>query len=206
MPDPMTRCALPWCAGEHDTTDLLIHHHSDVGTISVQGEPLTVSLAARETRGGEPVVSAHVAARWPHIDPYSPGDGNAMDGLDVTAAEASAVAELLARAAARLRDDDQPPGLPADVGPYENDQQAAATVSEAYAAGPLAPAGTLGRFNRDRLTAACAAAGVQLGEYDRRILGWLSGWEPEVVAVVVGLVLRAAAVDGRTEQGGEVDR
>jgi hypothetical protein len=96
--------------------------------------------------------------------------------------------------------------LPADVGPYENDRQAAATVREAYAAGPLAPRGTMARFNRDRLTAACAAAGVELGAYDRRIVEWLAGWEPETVAVVVGLVVRAgrAAVDGRTEHGGEL--
>jgi hypothetical protein len=81
--------------------------------------------------------------------------------------------------------------LPSNVGPYEDDQQAAATVREAYAAGPLAPAGTLARFNLDRLTAACEASGVELGAYDRRIVEWLAGWEPETVAVVVGLVLRA---------------
>jgi len=98
--------------------------------------------------------------------------------------------------------------LPADVGPYEDDRQAAETVREAYAAVHIGPPSTLAQFNRDRLAAASEAAGVQLGAYDRRIIEWLAGWEPEVVAVVVGLVLRAgrADVDGRTGPDGEADR
>ena len=35
------------------------------------------------------------------------------------------------------------------------------------------------------------AAGVQLGEFDDRILHWLAGWEPHVAAVIAGLVGRA---------------
>lgn len=42
------------------------------------------------------------------------------------------------------------------------------------------------------LEAACAAAGVELGAFDRRILTWLAGWEPSTVQVVVGLIRRAA--------------
>lgn len=41
------------------------------------------------------------------------------------------------------------------------------------------------------LTAACEAAGVKLGAFDRRILGWLCGWEPETVQVVIGIISRA---------------
>ncbi len=40
---------------------------------------------------------------------------------------------------------------------------------------------------------ACGAAGVQLGGYDLRIIGWLAGWEPQTCAVVAGLIERAAA-------------
>jgi len=40
---------------------------------------------------------------------------------------------------------------------------------------------------------ACGAAGVQLGGYDRRIIGWLAGWEPQMCAVVAGLIERAAS-------------
>ncbi|TDC58577.1 hypothetical protein E1281_01090 [Actinomadura sp. KC345] len=82
--------------------------------------------------------------------------------------------------------------LPTDVGPYETGRQAADTCSGAYIAART-DLGTLAQFNRDRLTGACEAAGVELGAYDRRILDWLSGWEPEVVAVVVGLIARAGA-------------
>lgn len=81
--------------------------------------------------------------------------------------------------------------LPADHGPYETAQQAADTVSEVYAARRLGVRGTMGQFNRERLTAACEAAGVELGDYDRRILAWLSGWEPEACAVIAGIILRA---------------
>jgi hypothetical protein len=33
-------------------------------------------------------------------------------------------------------------------------------------------------------SAACDAAGVELGAFDRRILSWLSGFEPETAAVI----------------------
>ncbi|MDT4934058.1 MAG: hypothetical protein QOK11_1950 [Pseudonocardiales bacterium] len=41
------------------------------------------------------------------------------------------------------------------------------------------------------LLEACAAAGVQLGAYDRKILGWLAGFEPQACAVIANIVLRA---------------
>jgi hypothetical protein len=43
------------------------------------------------------------------------------------------------------------------------------------------------------LEEACAAAGVELGAYDRRILAWLAGWEAQMCAVIAGLIARAAA-------------
>lgn len=38
---------------------------------------------------------------------------------------------------------------------------------------------------------AMAAASVQLGDFDRRIVAWLCGYEPTTVQVVLGLVGRA---------------
>lgn len=38
---------------------------------------------------------------------------------------------------------------------------------------------------------ACAAAGVELGAFDRRTLSWLAGREASMVQVIVGLILRA---------------
>ncbi len=42
-----------------------------------------------------------------------------------------------------------------------------------------------------RFPAPLAAAGVDTGEYDDRIISWLAGWEPETVAVIAGLIGRA---------------
>jgi hypothetical protein len=46
--------------------------------------------------------------------------------------------------------------------------------------------------NLAMLTDACAAAGVELGAYDRCILAWLAGYEPAMCAVVAGVIRRAA--------------
>lgn len=77
-------------------------------------------------------------------------------------------------------------------GPYETE---AATRGE-----PL-PSAVSGLHNRDlvgetmlaHLTAACEAAGVELGAFDLRILRWLAGWEPSTVQVIIGLISRAFA-------------
>ncbi|MFG2002276.1 hypothetical protein ACGFNU_24300 [Spirillospora sp. NPDC048911] len=89
--------------------------------------------------------------------------------------------------------------LPSDVGPYETAEQAAETVREFYQLSRLGPRGTLAKCNQERLLAACEAAGVELGDYDQRILAWLTIWEPETVAVIVGLVLRAHAGEVTSE-------
>lgn len=43
------------------------------------------------------------------------------------------------------------------------------------------------------LLAACTEAGVEVGDYDRRVLDWLAGWEPTAAQVVIGLIGRAHA-------------
>jgi hypothetical protein len=43
------------------------------------------------------------------------------------------------------------------------------------------------------VTGALGAAGVELGAYDERIAAWLTTWDPETVAVVLGWVERAHA-------------
>jgi hypothetical protein len=42
------------------------------------------------------------------------------------------------------------------------------------------------------LRAELAAAGVQLGAYDERIVRWLAGWDWPTVVVVTSLIRRAA--------------
>lgn len=50
-----------------------------------------------------------------------------------------------------------------------------------------------GDMVRLHLAAACSDAGVELGAFDRQILGWLSGWETSTAQVVIGLISRAYA-------------
>lgn len=48
----------------------------------------------------------------------------------------------------------------------------------------------------DRYIALLSALdGVELGSYDVRILHWLAGWEPWVVAAVCSLIHRARSAD-----------
>lgn len=48
--------------------------------------------------------------------------------------------------------------------------------------------------NQLALYEACALAGVELGAYDKKILDWLtSAAEPQAVAVIIGIILRASA-------------
>jgi hypothetical protein len=55
------------------------------------------------------------------------------------------------------------------------------------------PPGSFRDGNHRHLEDACGAAGVTLGAYDQRILFWLAGWEPQVVAVMASLIARAHA-------------
>jgi hypothetical protein len=74
-------------------------------------------------------------------------------------------------------------------GPYQTEREARAAVQHITAS----PAGSWGDGMRRLLEDACRAAGVQPGAYDHRIIGWLAGYEPQMCAVVAGLISRAAA-------------
>ncbi|MBA4864958.1 hypothetical protein H1V43_27125 [Streptomyces sp. PSKA54] len=61
--------------------------------------------------------------------------------------------------------------------------------------GPVeaAPRGFVGlKMQRATLLAEFKAAGVELGEYDRRIVDWLAGWDYPTVATIASLIRRAA--------------
>ena len=82
------------------------------------------------------------------------------------------------------------------MGPFETEQQARETpeVQAVYAAFDAAPGvGRMAPHTMNMLTAACAAADVQLGAYDRLVLQWLATWEPQTAAVITGLIIRAHA-------------
>lgn len=80
------------------------------------------------------------------------------------------------------------------TGPFETEQQARElpAVQDIYAAFRADPGvGRMAPHARRMLDEACAAARIDLGAFDRRVLAWLSEWEPETAAVVAGLVSRA---------------
>lgn len=64
------------------------------------------------------------------------------------------------------------------TGPFKTEREASAAAAGAG-------------DNREMLSAALAAAGVETGAYDEQILDWLAGYEPSTVAVICGLIDRA---------------
>jgi hypothetical protein len=90
------------------------------------------------------------------------------------------------------------------TGPFETEREArelpaVQAVYEAFDADP--GVGKMAPHTRRMLIAACDAAGVELGAFDRRILSWLSGFEPETAAVIAALITRAHEA-GRAESRG----
>jgi hypothetical protein len=85
------------------------------------------------------------------------------------------------------------PDHPAPAGgPFATERQAR-EAAQLYAALSADPAAYISAdANRQLLLDSCNAAGVQLGDYDRRILDWLAGYEPATCAVIAGLITRAA--------------
>jgi hypothetical protein len=88
------------------------------------------------------------------------------------------------------------PGSDHHAGPFETERQALDTpaVRAVFATFEAAPGqGRMQPPNLAMLRAAFEGADVALGAYDLRILAWLAGWEPQVCAVVAGLITRAGS-------------
>lgn len=77
-----------------------------------------------------------------------------------------------------------------DCGPYETAEQVRAVVSRAYDDSRSGRA-SLRTSGYAMLNAACSAAEVRTGDFDRQIMDWLAGIEIETCAVFAGLVARA---------------
>lgn len=89
------------------------------------------------------------------------------------------------------------------TGPFETEAAARENpaVQDIYAAFRAGPGmGRMAPNTSALLVDACLMAGVELGAFDRRVLAWLSGWEPETAAVIAGLITRAHAA-GRARSG-----
>lgn len=97
---------------------------------------------------------------------------------------------------------------PRPHGPYDSSAQAfadAAPLNTAIHAvdpgfGPMTDKIRAARLKVrvDYLTRALADAGVELGDYDRRIAAWLADWETETLVVVLGWIERAAGAGRST--------
>jgi hypothetical protein len=81
------------------------------------------------------------------------------------------------------------------TGPFATSREAAG--SSGWEASGRAAGRRVGEANLADLESACA--GLDLGAYDRQIIGWLAGWEPATVAVLCGLISRARAAPGSQE-------
>ena len=75
------------------------------------------------------------------------------------------------------------------TGPFESEAEAIAAARHILDLPP--GTGAWQQASLDMLTGACDEAGIEVGAYDARILHWLAGWEPQIVAVVAGLITRA---------------
>jgi hypothetical protein len=77
------------------------------------------------------------------------------------------------------------------IGPFATEREAGAAARSI--GGPLREGHVIlsEEQNRALLIASCKAAGVELGTYDLRILGWLAGFEDSTCGVIAGLIGRA---------------
>jgi len=101
-----------------------------------------------------------------------------------------------------------PAGRREVTGPLETERQARElpAVRAVYAAFDASPGlGRMAPHNHRMLCEAAAAAGVELGAYDHRIMLWLAGWEPTTCIVLAGLIRRAAATAHRLTADGGAD-
>ena len=79
-------------------------------------------------------------------------------------------------------------------GPFEtvreaNETEAVQAIYRAFSADP--GVGRMAPHSLRMLAEACAAARVDLGVFDRRVLAWLAGWEPETAVSIAGMIARA---------------
>jgi hypothetical protein len=79
---------------------------------------------------------------------------------------------------------------PAMSGPYEAEYQATTEVLDVYAG--YHKRGVMRGKTLDRLLRACSDYGLEVGSYDREVLGWIAGQKPETAQVIIDLIHRAA--------------
>lgn len=78
------------------------------------------------------------------------------------------------------------------TGPFETERDAQQAAVQYTGQPDPTVTGQLAEANRAMLLEAINSAGLRLGEYDRRIIGWLAEQPPATCAVVASLIARAA--------------
>jgi|SRR6185437_9638106 len=86
------------------------------------------------------------------------------------------------------------PATSVSDGPFESERDAmnhpdVRAIHEAFGRDP--GAGNMAPHIHRMLCEALAGAGVELGAFDDRVVGWLSGWEPHVVKAIAAMITRA---------------
>jgi hypothetical protein len=94
-----------------------------------------------------------------------------------------------------------------DNGPFESQRQAADSVRSIYDAMHASTLrGVMAEKGHKLLETACTTAGVTVGAYDHRVLTWLAGFEPEMCAVIAGLITRAGHAQDDNAGLGDADK
>jgi hypothetical protein len=84
-------------------------------------------------------------------------------------------------------------------GPYETEREASAAARHILDS----PPGAWQDGSLRLLEGACGAAGVKPGAYDHRILVWLTRFQPQVCAVIAGLITRGSREGGTLLNAGD---
>jgi hypothetical protein len=82
-------------------------------------------------------------------------------------------------------------------GPYESAAEARRDVAHILQATRESRDYDVQQALAQRLVDALVSAGVERGGYDRRVIGWIARWEPEVVQTVASWIERAASGGAR---------
>lgn len=77
-------------------------------------------------------------------------------------------------------------------GPYEIEREALDDCAPIYAA-MRAQTSPMQALNLAVLEDACHVASADLGAYDRKILAWLAGFEPQTTQVIAEIIRRAGS-------------
>ncbi len=127
-------------------------------------------------------------------------DDRIDDGTDLQWLAEHVAARLRDMAAEWLGASAAEPGGPVATGPFESESQvrelpAMRAMWERWRAAYPRPEASaeLHAAAAALIESACERSGVAIGAYDRRLINWLAGFDPDYCAVFAGLISRAGS-------------